>query len=78
MDRVPEEFKDFVEEKKLQLFNNVVTSTIVGFAAAVVTALALGDLTSTEMLVEISKPTLNVLGFTVIAFGASAFLTNKR
>jgi len=61
MKKVPEEFRDFVEKKKAQLYANVVSSAVVGFVFANVLSGVLGEF-SMDVLMDSLRPQLYVLG----------------
>lgn len=75
-EKVPAQFRDFVQDKQLQLVNNVLTSAAFGVAAANVVALVAGD-ASTQVLLDTSKAVLPVFALVIVA-SALTTLVNKE
>lgn len=67
MKKVPEEFQDFVQEKQLQLLNNVVTSTAAGIVLANVASIVKGDGPSTDIFIETIIGQVAVVALTAVA-----------
>jgi len=66
MEKVPDKFQKFVQEKQLQIFNNVWTSAVAGVMIANLTSLFVGD-ASFSVLTETVKGLFPVIVLLVLA-----------
>lgn len=65
MEKVPEEFQEFVKEKQLQLLNNILTSAVAGVVLANVVSFIAGD-ASTGVVLETVKSTIPVIALVAL------------
>lgn len=75
MEKVPEQFQEFVKEKQLQLFNNVLTSAAAGLVLANAVSLIAGD-ASTAVVLETAKAVFPV--FALVALASLLTTTTKE
>lgn len=76
MEKVPDEYQEFVQEKQLQLLFNVLSSSAAGVVVANAAALVSGDASGT-VLAETLQAQVPLLALTGVASVASVALKKK-
>jgi len=76
MEKVPEQFQEFVKEKQLQLLNNILTSAAAGVVLANVVSFIAGD-ASSAVVVETAKALFPVLALVALASLSTVIFTKE-
>lgn len=66
MEKIPEEFQDFVKEKQIQLLNNVLTSSVAGIVVSNIVSVFYEDFTG-DIIIETLKAQIPILALIVVA-----------
>jgi len=66
MEKIPEEFQDFVKEKQIQLLNNVLTSAVAGIVVSNIVSAFYEDFTG-DIVIETLKAQIPILALIVVA-----------
>jgi len=66
MEKIPEEFQDFVKEKQIQLLNNVLTSAVAGIVVSNIVSAFYEDFTG-DIVIETLKAQIPILALIVLA-----------